>query len=426
MSQPAVWAERLLLLAATLAALASLGTVSLNDNSGSRLASAWSLTHAGTWYIDVPADGIGNPFAAITVDKVAIGDHVLSTKPPLLPLGMAAAYAAAFHLTGYRLDQPEHLKLLVQYLILLFAILPYLLLLFFFARSLALLTPAPWPRIYLLFGLAFATQALGFAAEINNHIPGAAALMAFLYGYLGLVSGQRAPHPARFAATGLAGGLVFTLDMPLTIFVALAGLHLLYRFPRQAVLWTGVGMALPLVVHFGLMLQSSGSVLPIQMRKELYVSEGAYWRQPGGLDGLHEPKGTYAFHMLFGRHGTFLLFPILLLGLLAPAMPMPPRAATWRPYQWGGLLAFAVLTAYYILRTNNYGGAAYGFRWHLGSMPVILLAAAPWCGAWKRPVAWCFAAALLLVSLYSALECWRTPWGSDNEWTVRLLFGPSF
>lgn len=426
MSPYAVWAERLILLAAALTALMGLGTISLNDNSGSRLATAWSLTHAGTWYIDVPAGSIGNPFAALTVDKVALDDHVLSTKPPLMPLGMAAAYAAAFHLTGHRLDQKEHLKPLAQYFIVLFAIIPYLLLLYFFARSLALLTPAPWPRVFLLFALAFGTQALGFAAEINNHIPGAAALMAFLYGYLSLVSGQRAPSPVRFAATGLAGGLVFTLDMPLTIFVALAGLHLLYCFPRQAVLWTGLGMLLPLALHFGIMVYTTGSPLPIQMRKDLYVSEGAYWRQPGGLDGLHEPKGTYAFHMLLGRHGTFLLFPILLLGLFAPFMPMPPRAATWRRYQWAALSAFALLTLYYILRTNNYGGAAYGFRWHLGSMPVLLLIAAPWCGAWKSRLPWAGASLLLLISLYTAWECWRMPWGTDNEWTVRLLFGPSF
>lgn len=425
MAHPAVWAERLLILLAAGVALASLSTVSLNDNSCSRLASAWSLTHAATWHIDVPADGIPNPFGHRTVDKVTYQDHDLSTKPPVLPLAMAAAYSAAFHLTGYRLDDTTHLKGLVQYLIVLFAVLPYLLMLLCFLGCLHLLTPAAWTRVFLLFSLAFATQALGFAGEINNHIPGAAALMGFAYGYLGLITDARAPHPLRFFGTGVVGGLVFTLDMPLTIFVALGGLHLAYRFPQKAILWTGLGMALPLLLHFGLMLWTTGSPLPIQMRKSLYLSEGAYWREPGGLDALHEPKGTYAFHMLFGRHGTFLLFPVLLLGLLAPLAALRQTPARWRALQWGAGLAFAVLTLYYITRTNNYGGAAYGFRWHLGSVPVLLLMAAPWCGSWRSRWPWAVATLLLAVSLYSALECWRTPWGSDMEWPVRVLFGPS-
>jgi len=84
------------------------------------------------------------------------------------------------------------------------------------------------------------------------------------------------------------------------------------------------------------------------------------------------------------------------------------------------------LSTYYTLRTNNYGGAAYGFRWHLVSMPVLLLMGIPVWNGVRTPLRWCLALALLGVSMYSAWECYTTPWGANQEWTCRLLFGPSY
>src|SRR5690606_13368756 len=127
----------------------------------------------------------------------------------------------------------------------------------------------------------------------------------------------------------------------------------------------------PLLIHFSIMYEVTGSVLPVQTRKDVYLHESAAWRNPGGLDGLNEPKGTYAFHLLFGRFGTFLLFPVLLVGLAGPALALWKSDAPARGWILAGFAAFVALTLYYIQSTNNYGGAAYGFRWHLGSMPIL-------------------------------------------------------
>ena len=83
-----------------------------------------------------------------------------------------------------------------------------------------------------------------------------------------------------------------------------------------------------------------------------------------------------------------------------------------------------MLTAYYCLTTNNYGGESYGFRWYIPAMPVLLLMAAPLLDGTRSRWRWGFVLATILVSVYSAFECARTDWQSGQEWTCRIL-GPS-
>ncbi len=422
------WMPRTIECAAVLALLLlgcfSLRVVVLGDSANSRLATAFSLVHYGSWYIDDEGGAKPNPFEPGTVDKVERDGHRMSTKPPVLPLLMTAEYAAMYHLLGWRLDVREEARTVVRVMVFTLMLLPVVLGLLAFGACLSLLGASDWTRAYLVAALALGTQVAGFAGHINNHTPAAAMLCVAAWCALGPLLGKAPASAWRFAGFGLAGGLVFTFDLPETIYIALLGLVLLWRFPKQAVLWGGLGLAVPLVAHFAAMLASSGSILPVQLHPDWYMYESAYWRNPGGVDALHEPKGTYLFHMTFGRYGTFALFPVLVLGLLAllPALRNPRDLAA--RFALGGGIAFAILTAYYVLKTNNYGGVAYGFRWHLASAPVLLAMSLPLMnrlrGYWTVPLL----VALLAVSGYSAYECFQAPWSKDREWTARLLFGP--
>lgn len=425
-SHPAYWAERAIILVAILTACYGMWGATTRDSANSRLATAWSLVHQGDWTIDTVAGETPNRFGAATVDKVEVNGRIISSKPPILPLLMTAEYYGMHRLLGWNLDDEDDRSLIVLFMGLTLMATSWAICLVFFALLLDLFIAAPWKRVPILFALAFATQLPGFAPQLNNHTPGAAALMVSLYFALGIASGKLAATPARFFAYGFAGALVFALDMPATIFVALAGLPLLYRHPGIAIPWAGVGLALPLIIHFGVNYEVTDSFKPVQMRKDLYLFENSYWRNPGGLDALNEPKGTYLFHLSFGRFGSFMLFPVLLLGLLSAGFAMFRKNWPWRHYVLGGLVAFAVLNAYYVLRTNNYGGHAYGFRWHIASMPVLLLMAAPLVARMRGVLPWVVVVLLLIPSAYSAWECYQQPWGAQQEWTVRWLFGPAF
>ena len=414
-----------MVLVATLVALLGLRTIYVNDNAYSRLATVYALVNDGAWWIDRPEGQPPNPFEALTADKVEVKGRKLSSKPPLMPLMMTALYYPMHGVLGLNLGAQSDLKRILQIYTFVFGVLPFALGLLAFAGTLALYTRSAWGRIAPLIALAFGTQLLGFAPQLNNHVPGVALCIGAVYLGLGLHSRAFAPTPWRFVAFGLLGGLTHAVDLPLTIFIAAVGLALLARFPRETVLWGGLGMLLPLAVHFGILYMNTGMPMPVQTRKDLYLFENSPWRAPIGIDGLHEPKSYYAFHLLGGRHGVFLLFPVLIFGLYG----------AWRALWRGGelsrgpvliaALCIAALFAYYISSTNNYGGAAYGFRWAIGAMPFLLLMAAPLLDRAEARWARALFVVCLVVSAYSCFECYGNPWSTDAEWTARLIFGPT-
>ena len=394
---------------------------SFGDTANSRLATVYALTEHGTWYLDRPLDEPPNRFEQSTIDKVVIGERTLSSKPPMLPLLMTAEYIALNALFGLHLDDPEDTEEIIRWLSMTLVGIPYLLGLVFFLKLLRLYHIDPLARLVLLIGLAFGTQWWGYATNINNHVPAAGLLVVALYLALGLADGKLDPRPARFVLFGFVGALVPTIDMPAAIFVLAAGIYLALKFPRPTLIWVPIGMFLPLAVHLGIMIATTGSPLPVQTRKALYLSESSYWRNPRGIDALNEPKLNYFFHMTFGRTGLFSLFPITLLGLIAGVLAAFRREIPYRNQLLGGLAGFAILTLYYLMSTNNYGGEAFGFRWYIVAMPVLLMMAAPWVAQFRSRGAWLLVALLLAVSFYSAWQCSYMPWGSNREWTTRFL-----
>ncbi len=419
-------ARGLLLLCALLAALSGLRTVVLGDSLASRLATVYALSHQGSWCIFSHEGKLNNPFEPLTVDKVEIEGRRYSSKPPLFPLMMAAEYTALRAAFGWSLDQRADWKSIIRWMTVLFIIIPYAVGLFFFARMLEWFLPGSPRALALLAALAFGTQYFGYAANMNNHVPAAACLIVTLYLAVGLLNGRLLPAPWRFAAFGLFAALTFAFDLPSAIFPAAAGLALLARFKKIALVWGALGALPPLLLHFDAMVAMTGSWLPVQTNREHYLFESSVWRNPIGVDALNEPKPLYLFHLSFGRHGTFLLFPVLTLGLAGMVAALVDSKTPWRGMVLAAGATFAVLTAYYVLHTNNYGGAAYGYRWHISSMPVLLLAATPVALRLKARWFWPLYAMLMLVSVYSAVECFRIPWSASEEWTCRLFFGRGY
>ncbi len=415
--------ERVIILATLLVALAGIGTLHPGDSAYSRMATVYSLVHDGTWYIDRPVEEAPNPFEGMTIDKCSLNGRIISTKPPLLPLAMTAEYAALRGIFGWDAADDGDLKPILQFMTVSLIILPFFVGVVFFALLLDLLIANPWQRLLPLVALCFGTQLTGFATELNNHTPAIGLLSIVIYLSMGMMMGKLAPSGGRLFAFGFAGALVFALDMPLTIFVGVAGMALLWKFPKPALVWMTLGLALPLLLHFGVMLYVTGSPLPVQMRKDLYLYENSAWRNPGYLDALNEPKGTYFFHMTFGRFGIFLLYPILLFGPAGLLWTIVRREKQWRGYYAAATFCIVMLFLYYVFRTNNYGGGSYGFRWGMGLMPIFILMGIPLFNRVRTIPAWLLVAGLMAVSSFSAWECYRAPWGACHEWTCRWIFG---
>src|SRR6187200_3726957 len=89
-----------------------LGTIRLLEqaplqsaNDRSRWATVWSLVERGTYKIDEIRQHRGWD----TIDKVKIGDHFYSSKPPLFSTMVAGGYWVLRNALGWRID-PDRLE----------------------------------------------------------------------------------------------------------------------------------------------------------------------------------------------------------------------------------------------------------------------------------------------------------------------------
>lgn len=407
------------------------GTNSGFDPAMSRLATVYSLLNEGTFRIDLDA----NPFETRTIDKVMVfgeregeavaGGHLVSSKPPVLPLIMTAE-CVCLGLFGLDLGDPADEEAILAWLTATLVGAPWALALAYFALAVARLTRDPLSPALLTFALHFTTPCWGYSTTLNNHIPAAAAVIACWGLAAGVAVGRgRRPGVVRLLAYGFFASLVFALDLPGTILVVPPGLWFAWRSRWSGIYWLVLGAAPVLAVHFAATWMATGGLLPVQLRPEMYHYPGSYWNAPRAMDALDEPKAVYLFHMTLGRKGLLLLSPLLWLGVGSFVWAWMRRDAVWRKAVLSAGGAVVVLAAYYVLRTSNYGGSSYGFRWLIVAMPVLVLMAAPVMGRWSSGWRWGLLALLLAVGFYSAWESTQTVWAPNREWPTRF-YGPSY
>lgn len=412
------FAEEAILVVAAVVALMGAYDTPLSTNVLSRLATVESLVHRGTFTID------DSPFD--TIDKVQLDGHFYSTKPPLFPTLMAGQYWLVRQLTGWDITRQPDQRRVLKLLVCTWQVVPYVLLLAALAGTLRWHVADAGARALALAACAWASPLAGFALTINNHLPAAACMMGAVYFALGLAHGHLPATPARFVLAGALCALLPTFDLPGMFFSPLCFLYLARIYPRQTFTWYVGGAVIVLAAHFGLNLLATGSFLPLYLRRELYFYPGSYWNAPRAFDALSEPKGTYLFHLVLGRKGLLLLFPVLWLAVWAVF-----RAARDKQNGCAALrteiATYAALVvgwiAFYTVTTNNYGGGAFGVRWFIFFLPPLYFMTGLGLEQVKTPRARWVALILLGVSLYSGLECFYRPWVGGEEWP-RVLLGP--
>jgi hypothetical protein len=150
-----------------------------------------------------------------------------------------------------------------------------------------------------------------------------------------------------------------------------------------------------------------------------YEYQGSHWEKAKldpnvrGIDFIHEPKEKYALHMLIGHHGLFSLTPIWLFAMAGMLFGRP--AMQLKRLNNLSIFATAVVIAFYVWNSNNYGGWTSGPRWFFWLTPLFLLAmlpAADWLGRWRvsRGLAYLCLAVSVFSAVYPVWNPWRHPW----------------
>lgn len=346
-----------------------------NSNTGSRYATVESLVDHGTY-------SINRSGYRFTIDKVKIGKRYYSSKPPTLPTYAAGVYYVYQKVTGHRIKTHEGQVLWVVGMAT--GWLSHVVLLLYFFRLSRRLFQRQLAQLGALIALAFGSLSTAYATTLNNHSVGACLLFAcFAHAVMARERGGGRGH---WVAAGLYGGFLPAVDLPSGLMSALVGLLLLVSNWRWTLCYYVPALVPGVATSLTLSYVSTGSTLPVYLRKELYRYPGSYWAATRGVDALREPKHVYLFHVLFGHHGLFSMTPLYALSLLAIARRVSLvhlRRRAPRALEAALCVVLLVgLVGFYGYRSHNYGGWCVGMRWLVPLMPLLML----YFGAWLDDV----------------------------------------
>ncbi|MFO0789776.1 MAG: hypothetical protein U0805_09980 [Pirellulales bacterium] len=404
----------------------------LSANDRSRWMTIRSLVERGKYEID---DIVGQP-TWDTIDMVQHrgrdGElHLYSSKPPLLATILAGEYWLINRFSGATLrDHPYEIG---RTMLLVSNILPLGLMYVLLARLVDRFGTTDWGRIFVMACATFGTFLNTFAIVLNNHIFAAVSATITIY-LLVQISGAGERRWWYFFVIGLSAAFTAANELPAATLLAFTGLILLWRAPRQTVLWGLPGVAIVAAAFFGTNWIAHGRILPpYAFRSDsdpqdnwyayTYTVKGreikSYWLDRQGIDRGEPSKAMYAVHTLIGHHGVFSLTPIWILSFVGAVAWLV--SADWQRRELAMLmLAISVICLMFFigmrpLEDRNYGGMTSGFRWLFWCAPlwlIVMIPAADWLSASVGRQA--LGAALLSFSVlsvsYPAWNPWVHPW----------------
>jgi len=327
--------------------------ISMSGNESSRFAVIQATGEQNVFHIEKTAFR--------TVDRVIRNNHIYSDKPLLFPWMLGMLWKIPHRLAGISFDTHYHLAVyLVNFFM---AALTQSLLFLWLFNALRRNVPAAPLLLKWLLSLAMPLGGwmLSYSVVLNNHTPAA---LAMLGAFIAIDKFRRRPTDAAACLAGCAAGITGILDLPAGTFTGIAvTLAVLLNAPAEkrfrmtgfAISGGMIWLAALAAVNF----LAYGTVLP------LYISGtgGGTWAPPPAS----EHTDFYIPDVLFGTRGLFSYQPFLLFALLWTARNWKKSASAVRCM----IAAATATTVFYIFFTNEYGGAAYGFRYLIVIIPLL-------------------------------------------------------
>jgi len=284
------------------------------------------------------------------------------------------------------------------------------------------------------------TYLLPFTQTLNNHTVAAFSAFFALYHFLriweeGRLSGWR------FAAVGFWAAFTEVNELPALSFLALVSALLLFRYPRQTLLYLVPAALVPIAASVAAQYAALGELklAYTEFGTESYLWEGSLWKTPLELDALNLPwfdpqqavrrgiagesHGLYLLHMTLGHHGFWSLTPIFFFSLGGLVQLLRRVGEPMAAVAWMTTILTIVLLAFYTWNpmARNYGGSTQGLRWLFWLIPFWLLLLLPTgveTGQYRGWVRWLSLLALS-VSVISAGYALHNPW--THPWILDAL-----
>lgn len=324
------------------------------------MATAESLVERGSFSID------DSPGLA-TVDKVYIEGRFYGCQTPLLPMIMALFYFPLFKLG---ISFAQHRELAVWFLTWIFTGGSI-------AGTAALLGQAhflEWKQGRKAVGFAllffFGALYISYSSVLSSHI--FSGFLIFLSSFLVI---YRHGSKLFLFIAGLAVSTAAMTDPPagFAFGAALLLYLLIVNRSRFGALFYILGAVPPAAAHALANIAICGSIVPVNVQPEYFQYPGAIF-DASNLSGVVanttlSQLAVYGFHSLIGHRGWFSYTPLLLFSLWGFIVAVRNSGNRGRGILL--LASLAVVTAFYLWRTQNYGDCAYGNRFFLAITPVM-------------------------------------------------------
>ena len=366
----------------------------------SRLATVQTLVEQGTFIID-------HTEFNRTGDKVFIDGHFYSDKTPVLSVAASGAYAVLHNVFGLTLDPaicvPDEDRAACR------ALTPtgtrftafYWLTLIFIGGSASLLVVLFWRAMLqagaggllataLAVALGLASPLAPYSIVFAGHVPAALCLFAAFMllittSGLAALAGSTATlklEPAEASTpikrrsnwmlfgAGFLVSLSANIDLTLAIFIAAFGVWILFTRWRGLLPYI-LGAVIPFAISAAINYWAAGTSVPLYFDPKAYDFVGTVLNTTvGGTSGFYSLEFglRYTYDMFVGQRGLVSFTPMLIFAFIG-------MGAAFRQRRQRGLISAVlggslVFAAYLILRTDNFGGLAWGTRWFVPLVPL--------------------------------------------------------
>lgn len=353
-----------------------------------------------------------------TIDMVKRGDKYYSSKPPLLPTILAGVAWCVERVA--QVDFRTNPWVVIRATLIITQVLPLMLFIWLVGRYARRVTDSPWAHSATVAVAALGTYLTPWTVTLNNHVLAAFTGMIALYALTRIwYDGSRSWR--HFVLAGFFATLTAALELPAAALAAAVLLGLFFMSPRRTLAYALLPALIPVVAFFITNHAATGhyKIMYAEFGQPGggYDYVGSYWRNPKGLDALHEPAPVYLMNITVGHHGFFSLMPILAIAFLGMGAQLAyrsysrPLLALFVPVATGVVICFYTFKT---IESKNYGGTAQGPRWLFWLIPLWITMLAPGLHLMsKSRVSRAICYVLLLASALSVGFAYRQPWGAS-------------
>jgi hypothetical protein len=370
-------------------------------NAASRIATVQSLVESHTFVID-------NTAFIDTGDKVFIGGHFYSDKPPI-PSVLGAAIYWPLYQAGIGLHLGSSIP---YYLVTLLTVrLFWLLGTLAFFSSLAYTGLDAEKRFLATVALGLGSLYFSWSSTYNSHALAASFLSI---GFYFLLRARFEPVvKLNLGVAALFLSLASTADVPTGLFYFLFLLYVL-RDPRlrTGVIFYLLPLLVTLIPALSITYSIHHSIVPVQIVASYFHYPGSPWIGTDQLSGMRINSAQfsidYALSALVGPKGFLLYDPIIAIALWGLVRTIRIKAR----FFYEGIVVAAgsgAIVLYYLLATNNYGGWSYSIRWFVPLLPLLFFFLYPYFETYGPTRARSFRVLLcvaIVIAFVGAIDPW--------------------